>query len=335
LSDIAIGLVGLGVHGKRYAAHLLRGDVASARLAAICRRDAAEGEAFALEHGLRYYSRYEDLVEAKEIDAVAVVTPSPAHLEMCKAALEAGVPVLVEKPVLQSTAEGADLARILSARGGALMVAQTLRFNKVMRCLRERRSLVGDPVRLRMAFRLPASRLYWESDRNGPPRGTILETGVHLFDAARWILGDNPSRVFCTSARLANDRTEDFFSAELEFERSRARCVAEVAKCSNVRVEPVDLAGVDGHLIGNARTNEITLFAKSGPERLDLGPPVHTVGAVLSRFVSHLLKSEPMSITLEDGLRAVQIAEACFESARIGEYVEIPTSLWDERGKDR
>jgi predicted dehydrogenase len=335
LSEIGIGLIGLGVHGKRYATHLLRGDVANARLAAVCRRDSAAGESFARENGLRHYDAYEELARAKEVDAVAVVTPSPAHLPMCKAALEAGKPVLVEKPVLHSTAEGRDLAGVLSARGGALMVAQTLRFNGVIRCLRERKSLVGEPFRLRMAFRLPASRLYWESDKSGPPRGTILETGVHLFDAARWIVGASPSRVFCTSARIANDRTEDFFSAELEFEGSRARCVAEVAKCSDVRAEPVDLAGTDGHLIGNARTNELALVAKSGTERVDLGPPEHTVGAVLSRFVSHILKGERMSITLEDGLKAVQIAEACVESAKTGGYVEIPTGLWDESGKVR
>lgn len=328
MAGVGIGLIGLGVHGKRYAAHLLKDDVPDARLAAVSRRNAADGAAFARENGLSFYGNYEELVRAREVDAVAIVTPSPVHLEMCKAALEAGKPVLVEKPVLQSVAEGAELAKRLSALGGSLMVAQTLRFNNVIRCFKERIGLVGVPVRLRMAFRLPASRLYWESDRDGPPRGTILETGVHLFDAARWILGGEPTRVLCTSGRVISDRTEDFFSAELEFEGSGVRCLAEVAKCSPVRVEPVDLAGVEGHLIGDARSNQLTYLSKSGPERIELGPPVQTVRAVLSRFVRHLIKGEPMSITLDDGLRAVRIAEACFESARAGAYVRVPAGSW-------
>ena len=90
------------------------------------------------------------------------------------------------------------------------MVAQTLRYNGAVRCLKERISLVGRPVRLRMAFRLPAARLYWDSDRGGAPRGSILETGVHLFDAARWILGEEPARVFCSSDAIMSEGTEDF-----------------------------------------------------------------------------------------------------------------------------
>ena len=333
MTEIAIGLVGLGVHGKRYAAHLLRGEVPNARLVAVSRRQAAEGIAFARENGLSFYGDYRELARAKEVDAVAVVTPSPVHLAMCTAVLEAGKPVLVEKPVVHTAAEGAYLARSLSSSGRALMVAQTLRYNKVIRGIKERLGSVGRPVRLRLAFRLPAARLFWESDRDGVPRGTILETGVHLFDAARWILGGEPARVLCTTGRIMSDVAEDFFSAELDFAAPRVCCVAEVAKCSSVRMEPVDLTGDAGHLIGDARTNELAFVGSAGREPAALGPAAHTVCEVLSDFVAHLLRGEPMPITLEDGLRAVMIAEACFESARVGKWVRIPSSAWEEEKK--
>lgn len=330
MAEIGIGLIGLGVHGKRYAAHLLRGDIPGAGLVAVCRRDAKAGASFAAENGLAFYSDYRELAALKEVDAVAVVTPSPTHLEMCKASLEAGKPVIVEKPVLHTVAEGVELARSASSAGPPLMVAQTLRYNGVVRFLREHSELVGRPVRLRMAFRLPAARLFWESDRGGAPRGSILETGVHLFDAARWIIGEEPTRVFCTSDRIMSDRAEDFFSAELYFKESKTHCLVEVAKCSSARVEPVDLSGDGGHLIGDARSNKLTLFREDGSEPIGLGPPVHTVGAVLSEFISCLLRDRPVPITLEDGLRAVQVAEACFASARDGRYVDLPDGVWEE-----
>jgi predicted dehydrogenase len=329
VSDIGIGLIGLGVHGARYAGHLLRADIPGARLSAVCRRDEGEGRKFAEENGVAFYADYRDLVSSGEVDAVAVVTPSPDHLAMCTAALEAGVDVLVEKPVLHSSSEGPEMDAALSSSGRALMVAQTLRYNGAVRCLRERLSLVGKPVRLRMAFRLPAARLYWESDRGGAPRGSILETGVHLFDAARWILGEEPSRVFCRSDRIFSESAEDFFCAELEFSKSKVHCILEVAKCSPVRIEPIDLSGDKGHLFGNARTNTLTYYGESGSEALDLGPPVHTVGAVLRDFVSSLKEKKPVPITLEDGLYAVRVAEACFESARSGRYVDLPGGVWD------
>lgn len=329
MSEIGIGLIGLGVHGSRYAGHLLCGDVPGARLVAVCRRDATAGRRFAEENRLAFYEDYRDLVSADDVDAVAVVTPSPAHLSMCKAAVEAGAHVLVEKPVVHSHAQGRELADCLSSSEQSLMVAQTLRYNGTMRGLRERLEMVGKPIRLRMALRMPAARLYWDSERGGAPRGSILETGVHLFDAARWILREEPSRVFCSSDRIMNDSVEDFFSAELEFGRSRAHCVLEVTKCSAVRIEPVDISGDKGHLMGNARTNTLTFYGKGGPEALDLGKPVHTVGAVLRDFVTSVRERGPAPIPLEDGLRAVQIAEACFASARRGRYVDLPKSVWD------
>jgi predicted dehydrogenase len=329
LAEIGIGLIGIGVHGARYAAHLLRGDVPGARLAAVCRRDEEEGKRFAGDNEVSFYRDYHDLVAAREVDAVAVVTPSPEHLGMCAAALDAGLPVLVEKPAVHRSVEGLELAKRLSSPGRQLMVAQTLRYNGVIRCLKERRELVGRPIRLRMAFRLPAVRLYWQSDRGGPPRGSILETGVHLYDAARWIFGEDPTRVFCLSDRVLSDDAEDFFSAELEFAGSHSHCVLEVSKCSPVRVEPVDLSGDMGHLIGNARTNTLAFYGESGSEQVDLGPPVHTVGAVLRDFASSVRSGGPVPITLEDGVWAVRVAEACFESARRGRYVDLPGGVWD------
>lgn len=329
MSKIGIGLIGLGVHGRRYAAHLLRGDVPDAELAAVCRRDEGKGRRFAEENGVSFYGDYRDLVRAEGVDAVAVVTPSPDHLGMCVAALKAGRPVLVEKPVLHSSAEGIELAESVSSSGRPLMVAQTLRYNGAVRCLKERSGLVGAPVRLRMAFRLPASRLYWDSEKGGVPRGSILETGVHLFDAARWITGLKPSRVFCCSDMVRNEGAEDFFSAEMEFADSRVHCVLEVTKCSPVRIEPIEFSGDMGHLIGDARTNAVTHYGPDGPEPLELGAPVQTVGAVLADFVSCLRDDRPVPITLEDGLLAVRIAEACMESVHRGGYVELPGSVWE------
>lgn len=314
----------MGVHGARYAAHLLRGDVANARLVAVCRRDRVKGQEFADKNKLSFYSDYREMMGAKGVDAVAVVTPSPSHLEICKAALRAGKPLLVEKPVTHASSEGADLAKVLSSSGLPLMVAQTLRFNKVIGAIRERVETVGRPVRLRMAFRLPASRLYWQSEGSGAPRGTVLETGVHLFDAARWILSDEPSKVLCACGRVLSEAVEDFFSAEMEFTNSGVRCCAEIAKCSPVRMEPIDLTGDRGHLVGDARTNVLAFIGEAGVERVDLGEPVHTVSAVLNEFASRLLRGEPMRITLEDGLKAVRIAEACLESARDGAWVSLP-----------
>jgi len=328
LARVSVGLIGLGVHGSRYAAHLLSGEVPDARLVAISRRDAESGLRFARSNGLSFYADYRELAAAPEVDSVAIVTPCPAHAAMIRAVLEEGKPVLVEKPVVSSSEEALLLARELPSVLDRVMVAHTLRFNGVVRYIKENRSLVGRAFRLRMGFRLPSQRLYWESERDGPPRGTILETGVHLFDAARWVAGEDPARLVCTSASIMSRGVEDFFSAEMEFSAMRAQL--EVAKCSSARVESVELSGDQAQLSGEARRNRLEVYRAGGAERIDLGPPVHTVREVLSEFVSCILQDAPFSIPFEEGARAVRIAEACFESARLGAYVEVKMPQWGD-----
>lgn len=325
MSEIAIGLIGLGVHGLRYAGHLVNGDVKGARLVAVCRRDRGLGESFARDHGVSFYQDCRQLVSANDVDAVAVVTPARSHLAVCLAALEAGKPVLVEKPVVGSADQGAVLERAVKTSGVPLMVAQTLRYNPVVRALKERLALVGKPLRFRMALRRPPDARAKAGRLDEPSRGSVLELGVHLFDAVRWIFRDEAERLFCLTDAIVTRNIEDFFSAEVALAGTGVRCSLEVNKCSAARSEPVDLTGDCGQLVGDARTAELIHIGTRGRARLDIGGPVQTVRAALSDFAGCLAQGRPLPIQLGEGLRAVQIAEACYASAGEGRFVEVPT----------
>ena len=68
MPPVGIGLIGMGRHGMRYARHLLEPS-ADVRLVAVCRRDAAEGLAFAARHSLRFFQDYQDLLRANDVEA--------------------------------------------------------------------------------------------------------------------------------------------------------------------------------------------------------------------------------------------------------------------------
>ena len=69
---IRIALAGLGVHGARYARHLLAGDVCGATLAAVCRSDLARGREFAARHGVAVEPDVGSLARRPDVDAVVL-----------------------------------------------------------------------------------------------------------------------------------------------------------------------------------------------------------------------------------------------------------------------
>src|SRR5690348_10761759 len=89
---------GLVRHGMRYVRHLEEG-VPDARLSAVCRRDAVQGEALALQHVVRFHQDYRELIADPHVGAVIVVTPHALTSAICMAAVQAGKPLLIEKPL--------------------------------------------------------------------------------------------------------------------------------------------------------------------------------------------------------------------------------------------
>src|SRR3989442_7881342 len=137
-----MGVVGLGRHGSRYARHLLEG-IPECHLAAVSRRDVGAGRAFAERHGLLFVPDWRELVMCEKVNAVAVVTPPALNREICLAAVRAGKPLLIEKPLALTVADAREMVGAAREAGVTLMTAQTLRFTPVLARLRDRLADVG------------------------------------------------------------------------------------------------------------------------------------------------------------------------------------------------
>src|SRR5438105_526928 len=130
-----IGLIGAGIHGARYLAHLAAGEVAGARLGALCRADRARGAAQARALGVPFFGEIEALCAAPEVDAVAAAVPPALNARIVRAAAAARKPLMLEKPMARSVREGQEMLHAMA--GLPLMVSHTLRFDAVCRALRE------------------------------------------------------------------------------------------------------------------------------------------------------------------------------------------------------
>lgn len=314
-SPVRIGLVGTGVHGIRYARHITY-DVAEARLVAITRSDASAGRAQAAELGCDYTPTVEELAARSDIDAVVVVTPPVAHLHPALTALGAGKAVLVEKPMVANVGEAEELRRAVALTQRPLMVAQTLRYNSVLTTVRDRLDELGRVVQVRMAQRLEPSPLAWQHVHEAAGTGSILLTGVHMFDAVRWIFDDEVAEVFCRAERVRSPAVEDFFAASMQLARTGIHADLEVSNYTRSRSCRIEVVGEKGQFLGDYWNHRLILASGRGEREEPLPAEVLTVEATVRDFCRRLIAGDEMPISVVDGLRAIEIAEACYASAR-------------------
>src|SRR6266508_3029244 len=110
MNKVRLGIIGMGNIGKHHAGYLLESAVPRCELVAVCSTSPQKLEPFPAK-GLKVFDRGEKLVRSRDVDAVIVATPHYQHTSLSIAALEAGLHVMVEKPI---SAHKADAERLIA-----------------------------------------------------------------------------------------------------------------------------------------------------------------------------------------------------------------------------
>jgi predicted dehydrogenase len=317
MTALRLGLIGTGKHGSRYAQHIVR-DMPDLRLVGLARRDVDAARVQAAEYGCRAYGDYRELLAAPDVDAVIVVVPPTLHAEIVEAAAAERRPLLLEKPAAPDLDAGARMLRAVRAAGIPVMVAQTLRYSAVVRRLMDERARLGPIHAVRIAQHFEPSRPGWIDDPAVAGGGITLHTGVHSFDLARRLTATEAERVSCEMTHVRTQRSEDNFSAVIRMHGGAAVVAVAGSRATASRSGAIELAGADGMLIADHLLNTIQFVHGTTVTPLPVPDPVPTVRDCLADFATALRRGAPMPIPLEDGLRAVAMAAACYTAARSG-----------------
>lgn len=320
-AKVRVGIIGTGVHGARYARHLLGREVDGLELAVISRRSVA-GSVQAGEWGVGYHSDWRDLVADRRVDAViAAVTPD-LNPEIARHCAAVGKPLLVEKPMAVNTGLARSMIGVLGDAGIPLTVAQTLRYNPVIQGLRASLSSAGVLYAFSATQRLEPSSHPWLAEPEVAGGGVILHTAVHLFDALRFITGREIVRVRAIMEKRHNPVLEDLFAALVELDGGLTGTV-DASKVGGARSGRYEFLGSEGQIQGD-QVHGLLEFIR-GPSREDMpvGPMVPTIPALLSDWRSVIEGNAPNPIPGEEGLRAIAACEACRASAVRDEWVAL------------
>ena len=327
---LRIGLVGAGFMGEAHAAAWRSLGVASLTI-----HDAVPSAAqhVAAQSGAGVAASLDELFGS--CDVVDVCTPTHLHRQVVEAAAAAGRPVICEKPLARTAADGRAMIEACRAAGVPLFVAHVVRYVNEYAAAKQavEQGRVGRlaVVRLRRESarpNKPADHWFFDPARSG---GMMMDLLVHDYDYARYLAGDVES-VWARTVRDASGADVDFGMAVL---RHASGAISHVSG-GWVYPWPVfrtgfEIAG-DGGLIQYESTDAVPVMPylvgerESGEARTALpdSPVAENPWALeLADFVRSLQGGGPPRVTAEDGLEAVRIAEAVIESARNGRPVAL------------
>jgi len=209
LSDLAmnpvrVGVIGIGNMGWHHARVLSL--IKDAELVGVADPDQARGTLATEQFGCRWFASYEAMLP--EVDAVCIAVPTLLHHRVGLACLEAGVDVLIEKPIAASQEEAADLIRAAEAAGRLLQVGHIERFNPAFR------ELVKVTANEEVVV-LEARRHSPNPDRANDV-SVVLDLMIHDIDLVLELAGAPVVRLAAAGGRSA-DGPIDYVNATLGF----------------------------------------------------------------------------------------------------------------------
>lgn len=328
MAVLRAGLIGMGVMGNNHARTL--SSIEGVELMGIA-DPAREGE---IVSGVKVLGDYEALLELG-IDYAVVATPTGLHEEVGLALVEHGAHALIEKPLAPTITESRVLAEAFSRAGLIGAVGHIERYNPSLQEAR-RRIAAGQLGRI----------LQVATRRQGPFPGRIADVGVvmdlgtHDIDLTAWVTGEQYTHVSAVTAHRTGRVYEDMVSVSAKL--SDGTIASHLVNwLSPFKERTVVITGEDGAFVADTLTADLTFHANGvSPDQWDeftafrgvqMGdvvrysiPRPEPLRVEHEAFRDAVLGKDSGIVTLADGLRVVEVAEAILASARQGRTINLP-----------
>jgi UDP-N-acetylglucosamine 3-dehydrogenase len=303
---VRLAVIGAGVMGANHARVASR--TSGVELVAIVDVDEEKRGKLAASTGVASAATIDEVMG--DIDAVVIATPTQFHHSVAAKCLDAGLHVLVEKPIASTVEEGRDLAARAKAAGVVLTVGHIERFNPAVREL----------------VRSATAPIHIELTRVGPftPRvsdNVVVDLMIHDLDLARALAH---SEVKTLTSILQSTKTSgpDMAIALLEFENGVTASVT-ASRISQQKLRRIFVTQDDEVIAGDLVRQDVMIHRMQHVEYVsDAGARIRQSGVVEIPFIEN--RGEPLMeelrafvdaigggeliVTAEDGIAALQLA---------------------------
>ncbi|WP_136656551.1 inositol 2-dehydrogenase [Nitratireductor sp. XY-223] len=328
--SVRFALLGAGRIGKVHA-RAVTGN-SDARLVAVMDAIPEAAQSLAADFECEVRS-LEDIEAAADIDAVVICTPTDTHADLIERFARAGKAIFCEKPIDLSVTRVRECLATVEQTGAKLMVGFNRRFDPSFQAVRAAidAGQIGDVELVELTSRDPGP----------PPAEYIAKSGgifrdmtIHDFDMARFLLGEEVSRV-CAVASVLVDKAigdlGDYDTASVILETASGRqCVITNSRRATYGYDQrIEVHGSKGMVAAeNQRPVMIEIATEQGHQR----PPLHdffmtryidAYAAEITAFIAALRDGAEISPTGEDGLKSLILAEAALKSVAENRFVDV------------
>jgi len=322
------GIVGAGDIAERVMAPAMR-QAPHGELVAVVRRDRAAAEAFAQRHGARRaYSAVDELLRDPDVDAVYVATPVHRHCPDTLAAAARGKHVLCEKPMALNVGEAERMRAACDEARVQFMTCFYQRFNARNHKIREllAAGTIGRVTAVRMNFsgRFPDRPGAWRQDPAQSGGGCYMDNASHCVDLLRFLFGEIVAVSAFVDTLAASYPVEDTATSILRLANGAHAVVTSYWSTDDPdeqRNSQLEISGTGGVIVSTPLHDKFSrgqLTVATGTTRQSYTFDQSTHVAVLEDFADALAYGRPPGVTASDGIAALRVVEAVYESSRSG-----------------
>ncbi|MBI1746797.1 MAG: Gfo/Idh/MocA family oxidoreductase [Acidobacteria bacterium] len=336
-----VGIVGCGVMGEARARALQK--MPQARLLAVTDVCRDRSEKLAARFHCAATPDLREILFSAEVNCIIVSVPPHQHVEACLAALEAGKHVIVEKPLANSSSAAQKIVEAAQVRGLVLATGFNYRYYPALRKAREliAAGYIGTLDHVRSFGGHPGGDEFthaWVHDPEVMGGGTLMDNGIHIVDLTRHFLGEvdevvgfRTDRVWrfkgCEDNGFALLRRGDGVVATLHTSWTEWRGyrfhieIYGTEGVLRVAYPPMRLHAYRRSLAGRKARGKLYLFPMFQLNERLWSPRYTLVDSLIREMIDfqrRLRRETVPAATGKDGLRAIQIVEAVYQSAAAG-----------------
>ena len=328
MSKIRVGFIGCGGNANGHIGRVL--EMPETEVAALCDPSAASIERVqerheAIDSSVPVFTDYGEMLQEIELDAVEISTPHTLHFEHIMAALDAGLHVLTEKPMVCSVDHALQVIAKAEEVGKILMVSYQRHLQPNYRFVRNQIQ-AGELGEIQFVSALQDQKWYsgttgtWRQQLDLSGGGQLNDSGSHLLDIVLWMTGLAVDEV---QAYMENFAAEvDINSAlSLRFKNGAMGNISIVGNAPTGGMwEDITIWGTKA--VVYIRNGHLTYKTASSNEAYE---PSGLPGAITPdrNFVDAILGRDEVQVPPVCGLRVIELTEAAWEAARTGQTAKV------------
>lgn len=326
-----IAIVGTGVMGRNHIRVIK--EIRGANLVAICDIDEECGKKLAQDANTKYYKTHIELLENEKIDAAIISTPTSSHKEIALDLINRKIHLLIEKPLASDSNSASEIVYKARKKGITLSVGHIERYNPAVNKIIN--LIKNDKLGEINSIVIKRVGVY-------PPRvkdvNVVIDLAVHDLDIVSSIIKRPPFYIMATGGGSHLRSREDH--AEIFLDYGDMGCFIQVNWITPIKIRSLSVTGTKGYAELNYVTQELDLYQtdylikepKSYREFvIETGKPKkyqikiikkEPLRLELENFIKSVQGKEKPTVTGEDGLAAIRLAEAVLKSIATGEKVQ-------------